>query len=159
MTRGEKAKENFLKGYNCTQSVLLSFDDVIDKDKLSFLMSSTSCFGGGMGRLREVCGTVSGMFIVLSYFFGYSGPEENEKKPLLYGYIQELAKRFEKETGSIVCRELLGLDHKRDNPTPDARDHAYYSKRPCPELCRLAADTVEGFLVEKGVITASCEDE
>lgn len=153
MTRGERAKNNFLKGYNCTQAVLLSFDDVIEPEKLSLLMTSTSCFGGGMGRLREVCGTVSGMFIVLSCFYGYSGPDENEKKAVLYSNIQELAKRFEEKTGSIVCRELLGLDHRRDTPVPDERDHAYYSKRPCPELCKLATDTVEEFLVEKGVIT------
>ncbi len=153
MTRGDKAKENFLKGYNCTQAVLLSFDDVIDPERLSILMTGTSCFGGGMGRLREVCGTVSGLFIVLSCFYGYSGPEENEKKPVLYSYIQELARRFEEKTGSIVCRELLGLDHKRDTPVPDERDHAYYSKRPCPELCKLASGIVEEFLVGKGVIS------
>ena len=152
MTRGEKAKDNFLHGYNCTQSVLKAFDDVIEPDKLSFLMTTTSCFGGGMGRLREVCGTVSGMFLVCSYFFGYSGPGENDRKAVLYSYIQELARRFEEQTGSIVCRELLGLDHKRDTPVPEERDHAYYTKRPCPELCRLAADTVEGFLSEKGVL-------
>ncbi len=152
MTRGEKAKNNFLKGYNCTQAVLLSFDDVIDPERLQLLMTSTSCFGGGMGRLREVCGTVSGMFIVLSCFYGYSGPEENDRKPVLYSHIQELAERFEEKTGSIVCRELLGLDHKRDNPVPDARDHAYYLKRPCPELCKLATETVEDFLAQKGVI-------
>lgn len=153
MTRGDKAKENFLKGYNCTQSVLLSFEDVIPPETLSVLMKDTSCFGGGMGRLREVCGTVSGMFIILSVFYGYSGPGENEKKALLYSYIQTIAVRFEEKTGSIVCRELLGLDHKRDNPVPDERDHAYYSKRPCPELCRIASDIIEEFLIEKGVIS------
>ncbi len=152
MTRGEKAKANFLKGYNCTQAVLLSFDDVIDRDRLELLMTSTSCFGGGMGRLREVCGTVSGMFIVLSCFYGYSGPEENDRKAVLYSHIQTLAGRFEEKAGSIVCRELLGLDHKRDNPVPDARDHSYYSKRPCPELCKLATETVEDFLVEQGAL-------
>ncbi len=152
MTRAEKAKENFLKGYNCTQSVLLAFEDILDAEKLPFLMATTSCFGGGMGRLREVCGTVSGMFLVCSYFYGYSGPEENAKKPILYSHIQELARRFEAKTGSIVCRELLGLDHKRDTPIPDERDHAYYSKRPCPELCALATEIVETFLVEQGMI-------
>ena len=152
MTRGEKAKVNFLKGYNCTQSVLLAFDDVLERDKLAFLLSTTSCFGGGMGRLREVCGTVSGMFLVCSYFFGYSGPAENAKKPVLYAHIQELAHRFEAQAGSIVCRELLHLDHKRDTPIPDERDHAYYSKRPCPELCKLATEIVEGFLQEQGVL-------
>ena len=152
MTRGEKAKDNFLKGYNCTQSVLLAFDDVLDSSKLSFLLSTTSCFGGGMGRLREVCGTVSAMFILCSYFFGYSGPAENAKKPILYTHVQELARRFEAKTGSIVCRDLLALDHKRDNPIPDERDHSYYSKRPCPELCKLAAETVEEFLKEHGLI-------
>lgn len=134
--------------------MLLSFEDVIGKENLDFLMSATSCFGGGMGRLREVCGTVSGMFIILSYFFGYSKPGENERKAVLYSYVQETARRFEARAGSIVCRELLGLDHRRDSPLPDVRDRAYYQKRPCPDLCALASDTVEEFLIEKGVISS-----
>lgn len=152
MTRGEKAKANFLSGYNCTQSVLLAFDDVIKKDDLSLLVSSASGFGGGIGRLREVCGTFSAGVIILGYFFGYDKAEEKEKKALLYSYIQDYAERFEKENGSIVCRELLGLGYRRDNPVPEERNSEYYRKRPCAVLSEKSAVIIENFLIEKGIL-------
>lgn len=151
MTRKEKAMELFEEGYNCSQSVVLAFEDCYDLDR-STIAHLSSSFGGGMGRLREVCGSVSGMFMVLGLLCGYDDPKEREGKTRLYENVQELAHRFEAENGSIVCRELLGLDHKRDVPVPEARNGNYYRKRPCKELVGCAAEILENFLMEEGLL-------
>lgn len=140
--RGDIAKSYFLEGYNCTQAVVLSFSDVINVDRETLMKISCS-FGGGMGRLREVCGAVSGMFIVLGLLEGYSGPEKGQVKADHYAKVQKLAKQFEEAMGSIVCREILGLSVKHDDPVPEARTKEYYQKRPCPDIVKLAAEIVE----------------
>ncbi|MBQ2283710.1 MAG: C_GCAxxG_C_C family protein [Agathobacter sp.] len=147
MTRKEKAMNYFLEGYNCSQSVVLAFADLLEMepDQLARL---SSAFGGGMGRLREVCGSVSGMFIVLGILFGYDDPKENEGKKELYEKVQELAHRFEAENGSIVCRDLLGLSVKSQEPVPEQRSAEYYKKRPCKELVGCATEILEEFLEE-----------
>lgn len=145
--RGKAAMENFLSGYNCTQAVALAFSDLLDMDQ-SMLLRMSSSFGGGMGRLREVCGTVSGMFLVAGILYGYEDPKAFEEKAEHYGRIQELAARFREKQGSIVCRELLGLSVKRDDPVPEQRTPEYYQKRPCPQLAGLAATILEQFIAE-----------
>lgn len=145
--RGKAAMENFLSGYNCTQAVALAFSDLLDIDK-GLLLRMSSSFGGGMGRLREVCGTVSGMFLVAGMLYGYEDPKAFEEKAAHYGRIQELAARFREQQGSIVCRELLGLTVKRDDPVPEQRTPEYYQKRPCPQLAGLAATILEQFIAE-----------
>lgn len=145
MTRREKAMQNFYEGYNCTQSVVLAFEDMITMDRQQ-LLAMASPFGGGMGRLREVCGSVSGMFIVLGQLYGYSDPKAKEEKAELYGRVQELAAAFEEKNKSIVCRELLGLDVKKQEPVPEARTDEYYKKRPCPELIGMAAEILESYI-------------
>lgn len=145
--RGKAAMENFLSGYNCTQAVALAFSDLLDMDQ-SMLLRMSSSFGGGMGRLREVCGTVSGMFLVAGILYGYEDPKAFEEKAEHYGRIQELAARFREQQGSIVCRELLGLSVKRDDPVPEQRTPEYYQKRPCPQLAGLAATILERFIAE-----------
>lgn len=148
MTRREAAMANFLKGYNCSQSIVLAFEDLlpVDREQLSKLASS---FGGGMGRLREVCGSVSGMFMIAGLLYGYDGPETAKVKADHYARIQELARRFEEKHGSIVCRELLGLSVRRESPTPEARTAEYYKKRPCAEIIGDAAEILERFLREQ----------
>ena len=101
-----------------------------------------------MGRLREVCGAVSGMFMVVGLLYGYDGPETGKIKAEHYARIQELAHRFEEKNGSIVCRELLGLTVRRDVPVPEARTAEYYKKRPCPEIIGEAAEILEQFINE-----------
>ena len=100
-----------------------------------------------MGRLREVCGSVSGMFMVAGLLYGYDGPETGQVKADHYARIQELAKRFEEKHGSIVCRELLGLGdgRKKDDPVPEQRTPEYYKKRPCPEIIANAAEILAEF--------------
>lgn len=149
MTRKEKAIEYFYQGYNCSQSVVLAFKDLLDIDEE--VLSKIACsFGGGMGRLREVCGSFSGILIVLGLLEGYSGPEKGEVKAKHYAKVQDLAHEFEEEHGSIVCRELLGLSVKRDEPTPEQRTKEYYSKRPCPEIIGSAAEILERYLISVG---------
>ena len=144
MSRKETAMEYFAQGYNCSQAVALAFADLLPIEP-EVLAKLTCSFGGGMGRLREVCGAVSGMFTVVGLLYGSASPEDPAAKSAHYARIQELAREFEKENGSIVCRELLGLSIKHDNPSPEARTPAYYKKRPCKELVGCAAEILEEY--------------
>ena len=147
MTRREAAIANFKSGYNCSQSIVLAFEDMIPVDR-STLLKMASSFGGGMGRLREVCGSVTGMFMVAGFLYGYDGPETGKVKADHYARIQELARRFEEKHGSIVCREMLGLSVRHDSPIPEARTNEYYKKRPCAEIIGDAAEILEEFIKE-----------
>lgn len=155
MTRKETAMKNFYEGYNCTQAVILAFSDLIPMDKNN-LLRMVSPMGGGMGRLREVCGGVSGMFLVLGMIYGYSDPKARDEKAELYGRVQELAARFEEKNHSIVCRELLGLSEKRQQPVPEERTQEYYKKRPCPELIGMAAEILDHYLSEQPDLVNGC---
>jgi len=146
MTKGDKAKELFEQGFNCAQAVFGAFAEDLGID-FDLAVKISSSFGGGMGRLREVCGTVSGMFLVLSMKYGYDDPNATEEKKALYKDVQALAEKFKNENGSIICRDLLGLTIKgADNPTPEARTEKYYKKRTYNELCKYAGDLVEDFI-------------
>jgi len=147
LTRREAAMANFMNGYNCSQSVVLAFKDLIPIDE-AVLSRMASSFGGGMGRLREVCGSVSGMFMVAGILYGYDGPETGQVKADHYARIQELARRFEEKHGTIICREMLGLSVRHDVPVPDARTAEYYKKRPCPEIIGDAAEILDEFIKE-----------
>lgn len=144
-TRADKAFELFTNGYNCTQSLVGAFADVIGMD-FADAVKLSSGFGGGMGRLREVCGTFSGIVMVMNILYGYSDPKNVQAKAELYARIQDLAERFRKDNGSIICRELLGLSKPEGSPIPEARTDEYYKKRPCSELCRFAANTLEEYI-------------
>lgn len=148
--RKEKAMQLFEEGYNCAQSVFLAFEDMHGMDRKAAAALSSS-FGGGMGRLREVCGSVTGMFLVAGVLYGYDDPQAKEEKAEHYARIQELAAAFEKANGSIVCRELLGLSVKKEEPVPEARTAEYYKKRPCKELVGMAAEILERYIEEHPV--------
>ena len=141
----ELAKDLFIEGYNCSQAVLAAFEDEIGLD-LETCLKIASSFGGGMGRLREVCGAVSGMFMVAGLIYGYTDPKDYSAKTEHYKRIQELAKQFEEQNGSIVCRELLGLSVKADAPVPEKRTEQYYKKRPCAELVEQAAAIIDDYI-------------
>ena len=136
--RKELAVKYFTDGYNCAQSVALAFADLVDI-KSETLAKLSSSFGGGMGRLREVCGAVTGMFMIAGMLYGYADGEIGEKKAEHYALIQELAKEFEAQCGSIICRELLDVEGKEE-PIPAERTKEYYKKRPCGELVGIAAE-------------------
>ena len=141
----QRARELFMQGYNCAQAVACAFGDVtgLDVDTAARLASS---FGGGLGRLREVCGTVSGAALVLGMAKGYSDPKDYEAKKAHYALVQEFARRFREKNGSIVCRELLSGVGITTGGAPEARTEEFYKKRPCPELAACAAGIVEELL-------------
>ena len=145
MDHGIKAAELFLEGYNCAQSVTVAF---CDKTGLSEAQAAkmASAFGGGMGRMREVCGAVSGMLMVLSLLYGYDTPGDDASKKELYTRVQALAARFREENGSIICREILKNPPSDPNPTP--RTAAFYAKRPCAKMVLTAGRLLDEFMEE-----------
>ncbi len=145
----ERARNLFLEGYNCSQAVLAAFGDKTGLDEETALRIASS-MGGGMGRLREVCGAVSGMFLAAGLLYGYSDPKDKKAKAEHYARIQQLAKEFQKENGSIVCRELLGLSEHSQAPVPEERTKEYYKKRPCPDIIACAAGILERYIEEMG---------
>ena len=151
MTHGEKAELLFREGYNCAQAVFCAYADDFGMDRTA-AAKLVSPLGGGMGRLREVCGTVSGALMVIGQRYGYGTPETGAPKARLYAIEQELARRFATLHGSYICRDLLGLSFGASAPTPEARTEAYYQKRPCPALCKSAADLLDGLIddIESG---------
>lgn len=150
MSKGDLAYENFLKGYNCTQSIAVAFAEELGMSEETAARISSG-FGGGMGRMREVCGTFSGVVMVISWLYGYDRPKDVAGKTALYEKIRALADRFRAANGSIICKELLGLKEMEKSAVPEARTAEYYKKRPCPELCRFAADLIEEFIKENPI--------
>lgn len=150
MTRRETAIENFKKGYNCSQAVLLAFQDILPVDE-TYLSKIACSFGGGMGRLREVCGAVSGMLMAAGLLYGYDGPDKGDKKAEQYKKVQELALPFEEKHGSLICRDLLHLEVHHDGPIPTPRTQQFYEKRPCEEFIGTAAELLDAFLKEHPV--------
>jgi C_GCAxxG_C_C family probable redox protein len=139
--RSRRARELFLGGYNCAQAVFIAYCDVA---AMSEEMAATVAapFGGGMGRLREVCGAVSGMTMVAGFLSPNAQPNDNDNKKRLYSLAQSLAEEFRTENGAIVCRELLGLAQQKDDPTPSPRTGEYYKRRPCADYVEIAARIV-----------------
>ena len=140
----EKAKAFFTEGYNCAQAVFMAFCDKMNMDEALAARLSSS-FGGGLGRMREVCGAVSGMAMVLGVLYGHVDPKIPSTKADHYVRVREVADAFRAETGSIICRELLS-EERPDSATPAPRDAVYYKKRPCAELVALAADICERYI-------------
>ena len=147
--RAKQAGKYFASGYNCAQAVAVSFEKELgmEKETIAKLMSS---FGGGMGRMREVCGAVSGALFVLGWLRGYTGSEGDEIKMKHYARIQEFAKRFKEIHGSIICRELLkGVPLLQENtPMPEKRTEEYYKTRPCAIIVEDAVMVLEQILEE-----------
>jgi len=135
----------FMKGHNCAQAVFCAFQDVMGLDD-ALALKLTSSMGGGVGRLREICGAVSGAALVLGVLYGSDDPCDAEAKAAHYARIQEVAEVFRKEKGSIVCRELLKLQEEKSEPTPAARTSAYYHARPCCALVECAARALDQYI-------------
>ena len=128
--RERRAHELFSSGYNCCQAVAMTFADVIGlpEEEVARLASG---FGGGMGRMREVCGTVSAMTMVAGAMIPANDVSDKAAKSANYALVQDMAGEFRKLNGSIICRELLGLDKPEGTPVPSDRTPEYYKKRPC----------------------------
>ena len=144
MNHTTSAVQAFLDGYNCAQAIAVAFSDLTGLSKdLSARIASP--FGGGMGRMREVCGAVSGMLTVAGLLYGYADPGENDcNKKAHYQLVQHLAGQFREEIGSIICREILKNPPSDPNPSP--RTAAYYAMRPCERMVYNAAAIMEEFM-------------
>ena len=145
MDHGKKAAELFLSGYNCAQAVAVAFCDEMGLTQRQ-AARMVSSFGGGMGRMREVCGAVSGMLFVLGTLYGYDEPGDDAAKKRLYGQVQALAAGFRAENGSIICREILKNPPSDPNPSP--RTAEYYAKRPCARMVYTAARILDEYIQE-----------
>lgn len=143
--RIEQARQNFLDGYNCTQSVVLAFADLYDLTPELALRISAS-FGGGMARMRLVCGTVSGMFLLAGLETGCQDPKDREGKTYNYQVVRDLANRFKEKVGSLICAEILGLKGAEGSAMPSERTQEYYKKRPCADIVKTAARIFADFL-------------
>ena len=147
MDHPSEAKRLFLEGYNCAQAVFCAFCDLtgMDIDAAARLSSS---FGGGMGRLREVCGTVSGALLALGVLRGYDDPKNPEAKKAYYALVQEYARRFREKNGAIICRELLQNVTAAPGGAPEERTPEFYARRPCLRLVCDAAAILDEMLLE-----------
>ena len=141
----QKAKDYFLQGYNCAQSVAMALASTVGMNE-DDMRALSNPFGGGFCRLREVCGAVSGMAFVASFVSPCPTADNAEAKKANYALVQEFAEKFREKNGAIVCRTLLGLDRPKDDPTPSARTAEYYKKRPCADLVYDAALIVGRYL-------------
>ena len=146
MNRSDRAEELFRKGYNCSQSVFAAFADVFGMS-VEEAARIAAPFGAGFGKLREVCGAVSGMTLAAGYLKGYDDPADYEGKKELYALIQKMCGEFEDQKGTIICRELLGLKKGEDLGEPAVRTEEYYQSRPCIGACRTAAEIAERYLL------------
>ncbi len=150
MSRTERAKEYFLQGYACSQSVALAFADVLGMDE-GTISRLTLPFGGGLGRLRLTCGAVSGMAFVIGGVFSESeNSPENKKR--VYAITQELCGKFKEENGSLICGELLASMKLpvEVGGAAEPRTQEYYRKRSCAELVACATRILEEYLKENG---------
>lgn len=147
-SHSQKAKELFKEGYNCAQSVFCTFAEDLGMDFETALKLSSS-FGGGMGRMREVCGAVSAMFMIAGLKYGYTSPNDKEIKTEHYKRIQKLAQKFKDKHETIICRELLGVDAD-DNPIPSDRTKEYYDSRPCEQIIGDAAQIISEYIKSSG---------
>lgn len=145
MDHAQKAAELFVSGYNCAQTVAVAFCDVTGLSE-SFAAKMASSFGGGMGRMREVCGAVSGMLMVAGLLYGYDTAGDDMQKKAHYTLVQALSGEFREEVGSIVCREILKNPPADPNPTP--RTEEFYKKRPCTRMVMLAAKILDDYIAE-----------
>lgn len=147
--RACKAREFFNSGYNCCQSVVMAFADITGLAE-PVLAQAAAGFGGGFGRLREVCGTVSGMTMLAGFISPVPDPSDQNARKANYALVQQFAEQFRKLNGSIVCRDLLGLaPNPHESPAPEPRTPEYYHKRPCGELVYIAATIVAEYLASK----------
>lgn len=147
--RVNQAVHNFESGFNCAQSVFLAFSDVFELD-LEAAKSMSVSFGGGVGRMREVCGTVNAMAMLAGFKYPVLDPLDQEARARNYGMVQKMAALFKEKHGTIICRKLLPPEEAATNPAPSIRNQQYYNRRPCSkfvaEAARIAGRMLKGEL-------------
>lgn len=139
--RRDRAVGYFMEGYNCAQSVVLAYCDVIGIDQDTAKKISAP-FGGGMGRLREMCGACSGMFMLMGFKYPVTDANNQAIKEENYTAVQRTANEFKDYFGSYICADLLKLDRIPQHPFPSNRNARYYAERPCSRFVAVAAEIV-----------------
>lgn len=150
--RVARAREYFTAGYNCAQAVVMAFSDIMSLDEVGAARIAAP-FGGGMGRMREVCGAVSGMTMVAGAISPATDPKNMVERKNNYALVQHFAAMFREQNGDIVCRRLLSLEPREENAEtamPSQRTAEYYKKRPCVEYVATAARIVATYLATGG---------
>lgn len=147
MDRKEQAVKYFTGGYNCSQSVLAAYCDLFGMDKETALKVSEG-FGGGMGRMRGVCGTVSGIFMLIGLKYSNATAGDLENRQFIYQKVQDMAKAFSDKNGSYICGDLLNGISLTQGSRPTPRDENFYKKRPCVEYVKDACDFIEEYLID-----------
>jgi len=131
--RTTRAVDFFKEGYNCSQSVVMAYADYFPFE-IETLKRLSAPFGAGMGRLREVCGAATGMFMVLGMVKPASDPLDINAKTANYETVQKTASAFKQKLGSFICADLLEMTREPQSVIPNDRNATYYAERPCA-LC------------------------
>lgn len=149
MNRVDKAAELFLEGFNCSQSVFAAFCDRFGMDEETAKRVSAG-LGGGVGRMREVCGAVSGAVMVLGSIASATEGDDKESKAKNYELVREFAERFkQRHGGTVICRDMLKLNVPMENSVmPESRTAEYYKNRPCLKAVEDAADILTQMIKE-----------
>lgn len=148
--RTESAVQYFKSGYNCAQAVLLAYADLYPVD-VEVIKHIGAPLGGGVSRLREICGAVSGMAVIIGLEMPVSDPTDENSKALLYERVQKAAQHFKQKMGSYICADLLQMERKPQHYRPDRRDDAYYAERPCASCVAMAAEILGETLSQREV--------
>ncbi len=146
-SRVEQAVATFESGYTCAQSVFATYADLFGMDRETALKLA-SPMGGGIGRMREVCGVVSAMALLAGLKEGNTDPANEEGKEQIYLLTRQMAGKFKEKHGTIICRELLGIQEMEESAKPSLRTEEYYNTRPCSRLVATAAGIVEEMLLQ-----------
>ena len=147
-SRVEDAVNLFMSGYNCCQSVFSAYSDLFGLDREMALKLSCS-MGGGIGRMREICGAVSAMAMLAGLKEGNDDPENEEAKAHIYALVRDMSAKFKEKEGTLICRELLGIDGMEESAKPTVRTPEFYATRPCARLIAEAAEIIEEVLLDK----------
>ena len=145
-SRVEEAVARFEEGYNCAQAVFATYADLFGMKEEDALRLA-SPMGGGMGRMREVCGAVSGMALLEGLKEGNIVPNDKNAQGQTYATVRTMSDAFSQRHGSIICRELLGISAREKSAVPSERTQMYYSSRPCTKYVKSAAEFVEEYLL------------
>lgn len=146
---GERANELFCMGYNCCQSTFAAFCPATGLPEETALRLASG-LGAGYGRQREICGAVSGICMTAGLLYGYSDAAADEEKTATYELVRKLCAAFREKQGSLLCRDLLGLEGAEESAVASARTAQYYEARPCAELCRFAAELLAEEMEKRG---------
>ncbi len=140
--RVAKARELFLRGYNCAQAVAAAFSDLTRLDENTVLKMASS-FGGGVGHMKEVCGAVSGMALIAGLLYGDIDPADKATKDAHYQRVQAFALKFKDEFNSLICRDLL--DRADKNPNTEEP----YASRPCLVYVENATEILDSWIKQQ----------